>query len=62
LCCFLPPHFVGCWNYFVIPLSQPPKRQLPRTLYAMLSGMTGYIGNTMYLTLYFKGVKIHTQI
>jgi hypothetical protein len=29
---FLPLHFVGCWNYYVIPLSQPPKRQLPRTL------------------------------
>ena len=26
------PHFVGCWNCFAIPLSQPPKRQLPRTL------------------------------
>jgi len=23
LWCFLPPHFSGCWNYFVIPLSQP---------------------------------------
>jgi len=32
LYCFLPTHFVGCWNYFVIPLSQPPKRQLPVTL------------------------------
>ena len=32
LCCFLPPHFVGCWNCFAIPLSQPPKRQLPVTL------------------------------
>ena len=32
LCCFLTPHFVGCWNCFAIPLSQPPKRQLPVTL------------------------------
>jgi len=39
LCCFLSPHFVGCWNYSVIPLSQPPKRQLPRTLYEIWVGI-----------------------
>jgi len=39
LCCFLPPHFVGCWNCFTIPLSQPPKRQLPRTLGDIYAGV-----------------------
>jgi len=32
LCVFSPPHFCGCWNYFVIPLSQPQKRRLLKTL------------------------------
>ena len=44
LCCFLEPHFVGCWNCFTIPLSQPPKRQLPVTLYAIfpILGLTQF--------------------
>ena len=32
LCVFSPPHFFVRWNCFAIPLSQPQKRQLPRTL------------------------------
>jgi hypothetical protein len=31
----LHPHFCGCWSCFAIPLSQPQKRQLPRTLCAI---------------------------
>jgi len=38
-----PPHFVGCWNYLVIPLSQPPKRQLPVTLCARKTRNIGFI-------------------
>jgi len=51
LCGFAPPHFAVAGLCFAKPLFATAKRQLPRTLDAILLGVTGGIGNGFVVAL-----------